>query len=340
MPAERLLLRQVLLSPGGATPQIPLGSLMRWLPTLPSKEASTAMDRSTVVLPRPGDGWYAPPAMSSSAGFPWGELTAKGVQQMRWLGQSLCKEAVPSTWQLRSAGLGRCVSAAQALAWGGLESQGDRYAKPVEVLVSGGEALLPQLRPGDEGYPEPAEESLEEMKSRRAVQATVAERLAAEMDIPTESLADLDADELCRAAVSVDGLVQGAMDLRSIKRLNYRSWAMPLRESGLPSAVPVIGPLISEMIRAFDTALEGSDLGLVVYVADASSLVCIENSMSSDASSRHISNIWPADSESLSLELRQSGSEVLFALRGRDGHAETVPYEALRARLVDALGTA
>ncbi|CAE7945486.1 menD, partial [Symbiodinium sp. KB8] len=101
----------------------------------------------------------------------------------------------------------------------------------------------------------------------------------------------------------------GAVDLRPIRRLNYRSWAMPLRQSDLPSAVPVIGPLISEMIRAFDAALEGSDLGLVVYVADASSLVCIENSMSSDASSRIISDTWPADAESLSLELRQSGSE-------------------------------
>lgn len=340
MPPERLLLRQVLLSHGRTTPQLPLGSLMRWLPSLPSKEASTSMDRSTVVLPRPGDGWYAPPAMSSSAGFPWGELTAEGVQQMYLLGQGLCKEAVPSTWQLRSAGLGRCVSAAQALAWGGLETQGDRYAKPVEVLVSGGEALLPQLRPGDEGFPEPFEESLEEVASRRAVQATLAERLAAELDIPVEDVADFDADELCRAAVAMEGLNQGAVDLRPIRRLNYRSWAMPLRQSDLPSAVPVIGPLISEMIRAFDAALEGSDLVLVVYVADASSLVCIENSMSSDASSRIISDTWPADAESLSLELRQSGSEVLFALRGRDGHAEVVPYEALRARLVDALGTA
>ncbi|CAK9107684.1 2-succinyl-5-enolpyruvyl-6-hydroxy-3-cyclohexene-1-carboxylate synthase [Durusdinium trenchii] len=64
----RLLLRQVVLNHGHSVPGFPLGSMRRWLELLPSSELSRDMDRCTVVLPRPGDGWYAPPSSGTSAG--------------------------------------------------------------------------------------------------------------------------------------------------------------------------------------------------------------------------------------------------------------------------------
>ncbi|CAJ1449538.1 unnamed protein product [Effrenium voratum] len=72
---------KVVVSHGHTVPSIPLGGLRRWLPLLPTDELQRDMDRCTVVLPRPGDGWYAPPA-GANAGFPWGELTQKGAEQM------------------------------------------------------------------------------------------------------------------------------------------------------------------------------------------------------------------------------------------------------------------
>eukprot|EP00434_Breviolum_minutum_P012663 symbB.v1.2.011162.t1/scaffold705.1/size174302/9 len=79
METGRLLLRQVILSHGHAVPPFPLGRVRRWLDMLPTPEESRAMDRCTVVLPRPGDGWYAPPSSGSICQMVYLEYFVLGV---------------------------------------------------------------------------------------------------------------------------------------------------------------------------------------------------------------------------------------------------------------------
>eukprot|EP00435_Cladocopium_sp_Y103_P048785 s451_g14.t1 len=62
-PAEE----KVVLSQGHAVPPFPLGPTRRWLQQLPSSEVSKALDRCTVVLPRPGDGWHFKSVLGTDA---------------------------------------------------------------------------------------------------------------------------------------------------------------------------------------------------------------------------------------------------------------------------------
>eukprot|EP00747_Dinoflagellata_sp_TGD_P108292 gnl/TRDRNA2_/TRDRNA2_170371_c2_seq2.p1 gnl/TRDRNA2_/TRDRNA2_170371_c2~~gnl/TRDRNA2_/TRDRNA2_170371_c2_seq2.p1 ORF type:complete len:128 (+),score=11.81 gnl/TRDRNA2_/TRDRNA2_170371_c2_seq2:59-442(+) len=79
----RLVFAQV----GHCVPPQALGSTNPWLARLVGREEDVDFDRRTMVMPRPGDGWYAPPAGGgANAPFPWGELTSVGAAQMRALG--------------------------------------------------------------------------------------------------------------------------------------------------------------------------------------------------------------------------------------------------------------
>eukprot|EP00913_Durusdinium_trenchii_P031546 g29538.t1 len=90
--------------------------------------------------------------MEELDGFPWGELTQQGADEMMRQGQRCARDwsVDLSKVLLRAANRASCISSAQAFALGGRPKQEPvepLRQEPVEVLLQRGEALLPQQSP-------------------------------------------------------------------------------------------------------------------------------------------------------------------------------------------------
>lgn len=309
MAKSTLLLRQVVLSHGHAVPPFPLGPVRRWLEQLPSSEVSKALDRCTVVLPRPGDGWYAPPSSGSPAGFPWGELTQRGVNQIRQQGADWAAGNATSKVLLRAANRACCITSAQAFALGAREGS-STWTSPWEVLVQRGEALLPQLAP---------KETLQAASLVQEIAAALGET-----EPPHASRRLSEAEDLCHAVMSLPELAGGAVE--SVKRQNYLHWTQLMKQD----AGPVIWPFLAEMLHACDVRLDGDDTGTVIYAVDAASLVCLEEVLVPGSD-----GMWPEAGASLSLELWEVAGSPVVSLRHRNEvfEGEQLPYDPFRRQL-------
>ncbi|CAK9042500.1 unnamed protein product [Durusdinium trenchii] len=298
----RLLLRQVVLNHGHSVPGFPLGSMRRWLELLPSSELSRDMDRCTVVLPRPGDGWYAPPSSGTSAGFPWGELTQQGADEMMRQGQRCARDwsVDLSKVLLRAANRASCISSAQAFALGGRPKQEPvepLRQEPVEVLLQRGEALLPQQSPetAEVRSPELAQEIRQNLGLEgEEEQSELARRLS-------------DEENLLEAVMSLGLRGEGVVALQDSVA---RRWQRLVR--GGPGRV--IGPLVGEVLGACDARLEGEEPGLVIYVVEAASLVCLQAALEATAPVAP----WPSWGASLQLELWEVEGQLSLSLRPRE----------------------
>jgi len=335
-----LLLRQVLCNHGHCVPPFRMGSMREWLPLLPEPELTSAMDRCTVLSPRPGDGFYAPPPGSNEdgdAGFPWGELTSRGVERMKRAGRRhLCSpSAVAACAKLDRAGIlvravnrPRSIASAQAAVLGACEAAAATSPSPVEILLQGGEDLLPSATV-PLGSMEEAEQELDRAAlPAEDVQALCdAGRRGAEMGIA-------DWDRLLEAALCLeDADVPASITFSAGERTALRRLAVARRTAGLQpvgaralaAVCEVIGPLLRELLRACDAALEGRlDAGVVFYASQADALACTVAALNLRASGGQDLSAgppcsWPAFGEALEVALIDEGGEpcLCFAYEGQ-----------------------
>lgn len=374
------LLRQVVVNHGHCSPSLPVGPSLSWLPQLLAGPLEAELDRRTVVLPRAGDGWYAPPPESASvespfcvpAGFPWGELSTAGAEALRRRGRGLLPVPGPGSRDLasrllvRAANRNRSVSAAQALVLGAAEvvqEASGRRPPPVEVLLQQGEDLLPRCIPGAPGFPSPggrdplleAQQALE--RDLGAISAPLAGEGPLHADLARLAAAaagqELGAfDALCEALVCVQGATEmgaqqpPAEQVDAVRRLNFLRWAAPIQAGGPEAAGAVIGPLLREIFRACDSAIEaGPDTPeLVIYSTQADALTALIGALglatagAGDTELLRSLATWPDFEASLELELVQDAGEPFIRLL-HNGRAvvpgmgrDIVPYSQVRAR--------
>ncbi|CAE8709097.1 unnamed protein product [Polarella glacialis] len=287
---RQVLLRQVFQNHGHCIPPFRFGKVRDWLQLLPSDELVKAMDRSTVVLPKGGDGSYAPPGAGgaeAALGFPWGELSEQGVQDLRRAGSALVPSGALGTspgscWDasqvfVRAANRRRSIVSAQALALGAMEAlrskdvppgQSRGVLSPVEVLVQAGEDLLPVTSPGAPGFPGLGHGSTGGLEAELSRLAGIAEFPCLADFLSKLGYEGLEAskepdswDPLCEALLSLDGMVSlsppMAEKAAAVKRLNFLHWTAPLQATGTEAAYAIIGPLLRELFRACEATIEG-----------------------------------------------------------------------------------
>lgn len=332
-PGGRVMLRQILANHGHCIPPFRVGQVREWLQLLPGDEAVASMDRCTVVLPRPGDGFYAPPASSNedgASGFPWGELTATGAEQMRRLGREQLfaaaggREWDPARVFVRAANRPRSVASAQAAVQGALEAYSDSTgggattpvaARPVEVLLQGGEDLVPSHAPPAAATP-----------AEGTVEADVDEHLLRSLG---ERCGERgwNLDQLLEAALCLEaasglqaGLGLSADELATLRRASWQRWAAPMLPVGLMEASPAppaaaaalaaAGPLLRELLSACEAALGGSTgADTVLYVTQANALACVlaafglRPAAAAAGVQEPLHGPWPSFAESLEVAL-------------------------------------
>lgn len=388
--APQLLLRQVVQHHGRCVPPFRFGRTLEWLHRLPSGEVLNALENCTVVLPRLGDGWYAPPTSSgyeAPAGFPWGELTDTGAEQMRRRGAALAASGHPaSTWTtdavlVRATNRRPSIGSAQAMVWGALDPppadgsdgaagtstrpQHSRLARPVEVLLTQGEDLLPQVAPGLPEYPKLSGSAADAFSAMEDQIACRREELIGALekngchDASSAHVVATDWDTLCEALMCLEGsgiaLGPGTDEAAAaIKQFNFLRWAAPLEAAGMEASIRTVQPLLRDVLAACDASLltappSGEHSGaLVVYLTQADALAAMLGVLGFAGtypldSRGHRRWQWPTFGSSLQIELLRSDGDtyVKFSASGLpvfhdQGSAPIFPYSPFRSRVLDA----
>lgn len=388
--STRVLLRQVVFNHGQCVPPARIGPMTHWLPLLPSTETINALDRCTVVLPRGGDGWYAPPTNTGGTndGFPWGEATADGVAQMRSAGRRLVLgerrppgaarvdvQGAPSRparrtleeVTVRSLNYSCCIKSAGALISGAQEAFDDSPAEPegpramhhpVEVLLQQSEDLTVQLAPEMAEYPALAGDAeaqcaeLEKPMMHQMLQ--IAQSLPDPFGDDLTEIAHRSFDEACQilscleAARVVDANGPMSEKISALKRFRFMRWAAPLHAGGPETAALVVGPLLSELFRAFDEALEAPAEADVVapmslYFSDGPALAALLTSFglggAERTSPRWEKLAWPDFASSFELVLIEADGGDPFLQIIHDGEVfvpglgrDLLSYDLIRER--------
>lgn len=290
--STRVLLRQVLFNHGQHVPQVRIGSAEPWLSLVPDKAVSSNFDRRTVVLPRPGDGWYATPASSAGFdGYPWGDLSAKGATTMSAAGRALMRaerrpcgaardvdeKAVsrPGRQNLdditvRCLNTQKNVMSAQGLVAGAqefLQEEGGAARQgPTEVLLGGGEDLMVQLNPSMADYPRLPHASGAKVEDLMAPMVSQFLEVASGLQSQSAELVQLIQQDFNQAfdvllSLESHGFLQGSKagmleKVDALKHFQFMRWAAPLHAGGPEAAAEVVGPLLQELFRACEAAGE------------------------------------------------------------------------------------
>lgn len=350
--SSRVVLRQVVFSHGRCVPPLQTGCMSQWLPRLPSEDVSGALDRCTMVLPRGGDGSYAPPAPSRGpSGFPWGHLSRKGAEQMSAagrrfiLGERHLLESVNPGCPFRKTLDGvivrsvnrQCnIVSAQAFVAGAQESLRDFFPAtwqgPVEVLLNNSEDLVTQVTPDMEAYPALVGEDgldIQGLGKPMALQLLDVANALGPLGAELASLAPDNWEEAFDMlfCLEAEGLLEHlgpeiVDKVSALRHFRLSRWAAPLHAGGPEAAATVVGPLLGELFRAFDYVAEDSeDPGVpaptTLYVLSPDTVAALVASFAyarADPSLRE-KLTWPSFGSSMEVLLVQKGGEPFLQIR-------------------------
>lgn len=315
---------------------------------LPELSVLGELDRCTVVLPRPGDGWYAPPQTGVSAGFPWGQLTSHGVQEMLRLGaDGLGPDARPERFLLRAAGLDAAWQSAQALASGAARATGSSHV--TEVFLMRCEELHPALCPGELDFPTVTPGAAADVVVAPVASDIEALRVDAINAVRTRFSGALDSgtwEDLCGVLASqVDPLPVGADVAKAVGNCAFSLWSAPFH-ADVNAASSVLGPLLSEMFRSLAEAADGAvvEEDMKIYVVPAQTLAVLAGTLGLapelvEKGKDALLGPWPAHGACLEIELtadRAGEPCIRFAYNGgamvSDLGSELLPWPSLQQR--------
>eukprot|EP00450_Noctiluca_scintillans_P028435 CAMPEP_0194540040 /NCGR_PEP_ID=MMETSP0253-20130528/80181_1 /TAXON_ID=2966 /ORGANISM="Noctiluca scintillans" /LENGTH=326 /DNA_ID=CAMNT_0039386377 /DNA_START=20 /DNA_END=997 /DNA_ORIENTATION=+ len=245
------LVRHVLVRHGQCVPWRPTGAARSWLRHLPETCDLRVIDRASIVLPRPGDGWYAPPERGD--GFPWGQLTALGLREARALGRTLSPLLDRHRLLIRALNCAASVQTAQALASGLIQDS----LEVLEVLVENGDDLMPSTAISNRfpwrGAGDSPAYAEEEAALRAAVDAVVVGFGIHDFDVRSRTLEELASDVECVVEAQDTLETVNAETIRSLGRFAFARVAAPLHAD--PACLgEVLGALAGDLLRSIDEA--------------------------------------------------------------------------------------
>jgi hypothetical protein len=224
---------------------------------------------------------------------------------------------------------------------------------PSEVLLQQGEDLLPQVVPLV-AAPKSTNQPDDMLKPLISQILGIADSLGADFGKDLAALLPQRWDAACDAlfclqdAGLVDPLAPAVTEkLSSLRCLRFQHWAEPLHRAGIEAISVVIGPFISELFFAFDSAIESPpDLDrcapLLVYVSQAdaiaSLLAAFELSGAERTNPSWGQHRWPRFGASLEMVLVEADGGELFLHFAHDGEffVHALPFELVRERFASS----
>jgi len=334
------MLRHIFVQHGRCAPLRRLGDPWPWLQQLPDEARLQELDRQTVVFPRPGDGFYAPPSTLGSDGFPWGQLTAWGDDEMRKVGLTLGTSAAPQQLVVRAVASDASVQSAQAVAVGMCKASGSRHV--TEIFLQNHEELSPALSCGELDFP----------TLGTAATGQANEVVAAIVDLisschPGSSTSHHCWEELFTALVCLnDGQQVTDSAFHAIANRAFELWSAPFQID--PSlAAPVLGGLFQSICTSLDEAShsnlsqsDNDEVLLFVMPAEAQIVLAATFGLAPEfgkaGSAARPQGSWPAPGTVLELSAvpdLHTRSLAVRLLYGGVPLAADLPWPALRNRL-------
>lgn len=265
-------LRQIFVHYGESTPLRRLGDSKPWLSVLPQDGSFEEHNRRTVILPRPGDGWYAPPSTGATDGFPWAQLTTRGVQQMFDFGATaLGPNAQPERFLVRTFGADMAIQSAQALCSGAQRAAASSHI--TEVFLQRGEELEPALRPHEKDFP------IELSKSSSRADALRMDAVAAVSSrFSGVNFGDQRWEDVCGVLACLGGASTLSPEQTSAVGIHaFDLWTTPFHNDPA-AAVDVLGPFLCDIFGAHSEVVDDTfdnDEDIQIFVLPAETLAAL-----------------------------------------------------------------
>lgn len=318
-------LRHIFVQHGACTPLRRISSPKPFFAWLPSSEDLKELEQKTILLPRLGDGFYAP-APTIGDRFPWGQLTAQGLRDMKDIGRSLATpcpgrpEGVqPENLLIRTVGNDACVQSASAMAVGIADASGSSHVS--EVLMQNQDELYPSMYLGEPDFPTAPAATADSALVAENVEVVHTAAAAAVHAVFAEAPCD-ELTDICRIISSLGDGIPINPDLRNaLGSLTFALWAAPFHANPA-CAGSVLGALLRDILGRMDKAAldqaalvpldslaEEGDPSTRLFVVPPETLIVLAATLGYAPEMKKISHednafdVWPVPGSRLEMEL-------------------------------------
>lgn len=346
-------LRHIFVHHGACTPLRRIGSPKLFFDRLPSHEDLKELERRTILLPRLGDGFYAPAPTTGDA-FPWGQLTAHGLRDMRELGKILATPC-PGRKQgihledllIRTVGTDACVQTASAIALGIADAS--ESSQVTEVMMQNQDELYPSLNLEEPGFPLSDSTLTDAEEVQMLTKQAAAAVHATFPDADCNTLSDL-----CKVISCVWGETSIPKEVsEALGSLAFALWAAPFHANPA-CASTVLEALLQDVVVRMERASLGDGHQLVaegdpsvrLFVVPPETLIVLAGTIGVAQEVRKIGHgasvvgAWPSPGSRLEIELVLDREGVPCVHVSYNGEAvaeclgrELLPWESFKPRV-------